>query len=88
MSEWNININANKLKEALELAKIDAQTLESLDKTRCGAIVGSGMGGMKSFSDGVETLVKHGYKRLTPFFVPFIITNMGGALLAIDLGFS
>jgi len=74
-------------KKALELAKIDATTLDSLDKTRCGAIVGSGMGGMKSFSDGVETLIKHSYKRLTPFFVPFIITNMGGALLAIDLGF-
>src|SRR5581483_3125864 len=28
-----------------------------------------------------------GFNRMTPFFVPFIITNMGGALLAIDLGF-
>jgi len=74
-------------KKALESAKISKNDLENLDKTRCGSIIGSGMGGMKSFSDGLETILKRGYKKLTPFFVPFIITNMGGALLAIELGF-
>ncbi|MEI8301534.1 MAG: beta-ketoacyl-ACP synthase II, partial [Chlamydiota bacterium] len=72
-------------KKALESAVFD-QTL--LNKQRCGVLIGSGMGGMKVFSDGVETVVTKGYKRLTPFFVPYIITNMAGALLAIDLGFS
>ena len=43
---------------------------------------------MSIFHDGVETLVQKSFRRLTPFFVPYIITNMGGALLAIDLGFS
>ena len=42
---------------------------------------------MEVYSQGVQTLLEKGFKRLTPFFVPFIITNMGGALLAIDLGF-
>ena len=74
-------------KKALEHAKIDDEILKSLDFKKCGVIVGSGMGGMKSFSDGVETLITKGYKRLTPFFVPLIITNMASALLAIDLGF-
>lgn len=72
-------------KKAVEIAKID---LSLIDKSRCGVLVGSGMGGMKAFSEGVETVVTKGFKRLTPFFVPFIITNMPGALLAIELGFS
>ena len=72
-------------KKALESAVSD---LTLLNKQRCGVLIGSGMGGMKVFSDGVETVVTKGYKRLTPFFVPYIITNMPGALLAIDLGFS
>ncbi len=72
-------------KKALEAAISDPS---SLNKQRCGVLIGSGMGGMKIFSDGVETVVTKGYKRLTPFFVPYIITNMPGALLAIDLGFS
>lgn len=74
-------------KKALEQAGLVGPHLESLNKERCGIIIGSGMGGMNVFYDGVETLLKQGLKRLTPFFVPYIITNMCGALLAIDIGF-
>lgn len=74
-------------KKALEDGKITGSDLEKLDKMRCGVIIGSGMGGMNVFYDGVQTLLEQGHRRLTPFFVPFIITNMGGALLAIDLQF-
>lgn len=71
-------------KKALQHAQLD---VASVDKSRCGVLIGSGMGGMKTYADGVETVVTKGFKRLTPFFVPYIITNMPGALLAIDLGF-
>jgi 3-oxoacyl-[acyl-carrier-protein] synthase II len=74
-------------KKALEHAGFNLSDLSSLDKTRCGIVIGSGMGGMKTFYDGVETIKEKGFKRLTPFFIPYIITNMGGALLGIDLGF-
>lgn len=74
-------------KKALEHARFDSAALEALNKEKAGILIGSGMGGMQVFSTGVETLVTKGFKRLTPFFVPYIITNIGGALLAIDLGF-
>lgn len=74
-------------KKALESAGLDAKALAKLSKKRCGIVIGSGMGGMSIFYDGVETILTKSYKRLTPFFVPYIITNIGGALLAIDLGF-
>lgn len=74
-------------KKALEYAGLKAEELAKLDKERCGILIGSGMGGMTVFYEGVETILSKGYKRLTPFFVPYIITNMAGALLAIDLGF-
>jgi 3-oxoacyl-(acyl-carrier-protein) synthase len=35
----------------------------------------------------VKNLVEKGYKKISPFFIPYAITNMGGALLAIDTGF-
>lgn len=72
-------------KKALEAAEL--KDFSSLGKENCGVLVGSGMGGMNAFYDGVETLLSKGFKRLTPFFVPYIITNMPGALLAMDLGF-
>lgn len=33
---------------------------------------------------GVTNLVQKGYKKMSPFFIPYAITNMGGALVAID----
>lgn len=57
-----------------------------MDKTRIGVLVGTGMGGISVFSNGVEALVQKGYKKITPFFIPYSITNMGSALLAIDTG--
>jgi 3-oxoacyl-[acyl-carrier-protein] synthase II len=36
---------------------------------------------------GVKNLVEKGFKKISPFFIPYAITNMGGALLAIDTGF-
>lgn len=74
-------------KKALEFGNIDSATLEKFDKSRCGVLIGSGMGGMGMFVDGVQTLITQGSKRVSPFFVPYILTNMGGAILAMDLGF-
>ena len=74
-------------KKALEFGNFDLTDLSQLDKTQCGIILSSGMGGLKMLWDGTNTIISKGCKRLTPFFVPFIITNMGGALLAIELGF-
>jgi 3-oxoacyl-[acyl-carrier-protein] synthase II len=74
-------------KKALESAGLNVDALAKLNKKRCGIVIGSGMGGMSVFYDGVETILTKSFKRLTPFFVPYIITNMGGALLAIDTGF-
>lgn len=33
---------------------------------------------------GVQNLVQKGYKKMSPFFIPYAITNMGGALVAIE----
>lgn len=75
-------------KKALEQAQLASpELLSGLNTKRCGIIVGSGMGGMHMFYNGTQTLIKEGFKRLTPFFVPFIITNMAGALLGIELSF-
>ncbi|XP_011082304.1 3-oxoacyl-[acyl-carrier-protein] synthase I, chloroplastic-like [Sesamum indicum] len=73
-------------KRALDDASLSKDVLEKMDKTRIGVLVGSGMGGISAFSNGVEALVLKGYKKITPFFIPYSITNMGSALLAIDTG--
>jgi 3-oxoacyl-[acyl-carrier-protein] synthase II len=73
-------------KKALQSAGLYPSFPSSLDKSKCGVIIGSGMGGMGVFVDGVHTLKEKGQRKVTPFFIPYILTNMGGALLAMDLG--
>nr|GEV14991.1 3-oxoacyl-[acyl-carrier-protein] synthase I, chloroplastic-like [Tanacetum cinerariifolium] len=74
-------------KRALENAALGEQELSKINKERAGVLVGSGMGGANVFYDGVESLVKAGPRKISPFFSPLMLTNMGSALLAMDLGF-
>lgn len=74
-------------KKALEKGLLTGEALHRLNKSRCGILIGSGMGGMSVFVDGVETAAEKGPRRVSPFFIPYILTNMGGALLGMDLGF-
>eukprot|EP00232_Nephroselmis_pyriformis_P001028 CAMPEP_0182912280 /NCGR_PEP_ID=MMETSP0034_2-20130328/37432_1 /TAXON_ID=156128 /ORGANISM="Nephroselmis pyriformis, Strain CCMP717" /LENGTH=478 /DNA_ID=CAMNT_0025048943 /DNA_START=18 /DNA_END=1454 /DNA_ORIENTATION=- len=76
-------------KKALEQAGLgmEDEAYHKLDKARAAVLIGSGMGGLSVFQDGVKNLVEKGHKKISPFFIPYAITNMGGALLAIDNGF-
>ncbi|XP_059431981.1 3-oxoacyl-[acyl-carrier-protein] synthase II, chloroplastic isoform X2 [Corylus avellana] len=72
-------------KKALADGGITEDVMNELDKTKCGVLIGSGMGGMKVFNDAIEAL-RVSYKKMNPFCVPFATTNMGSAMLAMDLG--
>lgn len=74
-------------KKALEMARLYPAGHEQLDKARCGVLIGSGMGGMTTFADNVKILHERGHQKITPFLIPFILTNMGSALLAQDMEF-
>ncbi|KVI12231.1 Beta-ketoacyl synthase, active site-containing protein [Cynara cardunculus var. scolymus] len=73
-------------KKALADGGLTASQMEEMDKSRCGVLIGSGLGGMKIFSDSVETMYTISYKKLNPFCVPSTFTNIGSSLLAMDLG--
>ncbi|OVA12763.1 Beta-ketoacyl synthase [Macleaya cordata] len=73
-------------KKALEDADLGGDSLSKIDKERAGVLVGTGMGGLTVFSDGVQALIEKGHRKITPFFIPYAITNMGSALLGIELG--
>lgn len=54
--------------------------------SRGGILIGSAFGGFTSFADAVEALTVSGHRKMNPFCIPFAITNMGGAMLAMDVG--
>ncbi|KAI0496704.1 hypothetical protein KFK09_023028 [Dendrobium nobile] len=73
-------------RKALEDAQLGNEALNSVNKSRAGVLIGSGLGGLTVYSDGVDAFTGKSNKRITPFFIPYSITNMGSALLAIDTG--
>jgi 3-oxoacyl-[acyl-carrier-protein] synthase II len=71
---------------ACQNAGLSREEIKNLNKHRMGAIIGSGMGGLTTAVCGTLTLHEKGHRRLSPFFIPHVITNMGTALVGIDLG--
>ena len=54
---------------------------------RIGVAVGSGIGGLPGIEKGTQTLLNHGPRKISPFFVPSNIINMISGHLSIRFGF-
>jgi len=70
--------------EAIRDAGIDP---EKEDGTRIGVIVGSGIGGMVVYDTEHRKLIEKGPKRVSPFFVPMLISDIISGHLSIRYGF-
>ncbi|NMB33654.1 MAG: beta-ketoacyl-ACP synthase II [Clostridium sp.] len=75
---------------ALSAAKMayDMSGLDSskMDQYRFGVIVGSGIGGIKTFEDQLKVYMDRGPRRVSPFFIPMMISNMATGRIAIEFG--
>lgn len=69
--------------EAMKDAELD---LEALDRERFGVIVGSGIGGIGTIEEQHQKLIEKGPGRISPFFIPMIISNMAAGNIAIKYG--
>ncbi|MEI7905538.1 MAG: beta-ketoacyl-ACP synthase II [Candidatus Firestonebacteria bacterium] len=63
--------------------KIDAA---KIDPTRIGVVVGSGIGGITMLEEQHKTLLEKGWKRISPFFIPMMISNMASGMISIHFG--
>ena len=71
-------------KEAVADSGLD---LEAIDRTRCGVIVSSGVGGIGITETEQMRCSEKGFDRASPFYIPSTIANMGAGLIAIAFGF-
>ncbi|ODA38925.1 beta-ketoacyl-ACP synthase II [Desulfosporosinus sp. BG] len=60
--------------------------LEKVNKERAGAVMGCGIGGVITFEEQKEVLMNKGSGRISPFFVPMLISNMAAGHLSIEFG--
>jgi len=53
---------------------------------RIGCVTGSGIGGLSTIEHYHQVLLEKGPRRISPFFIPGIITNMAPGQIAIEFG--
>jgi 3-oxoacyl-[acyl-carrier-protein] synthase II len=71
---------------AARQAEADSGIDIKADADRIGASIATGIGGIKSFQDCYDTLIKRGPDRVNPFAIPCIIPNMGAGWVSMELG--
>lgn len=61
--------------------------LDSIDRDRCGVVIGSGIGGISTFEKQHSLLENSGPGKVSPFFIPMMIIDMCAGLVSIRYGF-
>lgn len=70
-------------KMAVEDSGLD---LSAMDPYRVGVYVGTGQGGIETSFNNFKTMLEKGSRRVSPYFIPMMISNMSTAYVAIVLG--
>lgn len=69
--------------QAVEASRIQG----SLPSKKIGVYFGSGIGGIGTFEEQQKLMLEKGPRRVSPFFIPALIINMAGGLIAIKYNF-
>ncbi|MDR1689244.1 MAG: beta-ketoacyl-ACP synthase II [Clostridiales bacterium] len=64
-------------------AVLESGIENNIDPDRFGVYVGSGIGGMETFISQTKVSFEKGAARVSPFFIPMMISNMASALIAM-----
>jgi 3-oxoacyl-[acyl-carrier-protein] synthase II len=72
-------------REAMDQAGLPAR-LEGEEAERTGVILGTGLGGVGTLVDGISINALRGPDRISPFFIPMGIPNVGAGQIAISFG--
>jgi len=70
-------------REALQSSGMD---VDSEDRDRIGVVLGSGIGGMETFEAQHRVLSERGPERVSPFFIPMMISDMAAGQVSIQFG--
>jgi 3-oxoacyl-[acyl-carrier-protein] synthase II len=70
---------------ALQAVQDSGIELDKEDNSRVGVLIGSGIGGLKTITTQQDVLREHGPKRVSPFLIPMLITNMASGYVSMLL---
>ncbi|MGH7742053.1 MAG: beta-ketoacyl synthase N-terminal-like domain-containing protein, partial [Candidatus Eiseniibacteriota bacterium] len=71
---------------AAETLKNSGLDLDTSSRDRVGVLIGSGIGGMETFETQHAVLLERGPSRVSPFFIPMMISDMAAGQVSIQFG--
>ena len=71
---------------AAAMALDDAGGEPNADPARKGVVVATGIGGLNTLEDQIQTRLEKGERRVSPFLVPMMMANAGGAAVSMRYG--
>jgi 3-oxoacyl-[acyl-carrier-protein] synthase II len=74
------------VQSAIESVEDSGIDFESCDKTRCGVMIGSGIGGLQELETQHTKMLDKGPGRVSPFTVPKLMVNAGSGNVSIIWG--
>ena len=69
--------------EAMTDAKLTVNGHHGLDPDRVGVIIGSGIGGLKSFEEEHDVYRERGPSKISPFFIPKFIADIAAGIVSM-----
>lgn len=59
----------------------------NIDKNKAGVIIASGIGGINTFQENSKKLENGSHKRVSPLFIPMLITDIASGYVSIEYGY-
>ncbi len=72
---------------AAKEAIAQADLLGQVDGGRVAVVVSSAIGGLNTIESGYKTLIEQGARKISPFYIPMMMSNGAASLIGIDYGF-
>lgn len=72
---------------ACEAVMDSGAKLDHLDLTRCGVLIGSGIGSLRIIEEQHKVLLERGPSKLSPFLIPMLIVNEASGHVSMRFGF-
>lgn len=77
-------LQAAQLDDWFGIAENDNDPLYQYRRQRAGTFVGSGMSGVREVMEAARTVEQKGYRKLSPHFVPKVLSNSAAGRLSIE----
>jgi len=71
---------------AMAMADAGLTELPGIDPDRIGVVIGSGIGGLKSFEEQHDVYRELGPSKISPFFIPMFISDIAAGIVSMRFG--